>query len=521
MATSLRRTARFARTARIACASLGITLLACPQTRAADLPGWNQFRGPNGSGVAPDAQPPIRVQPKQPAWQTPIPPGKSSPVLSRDRVFLTGLDNGRLVTLAIDARSGRTLWKQPAPPVPLEPVHPSGSPAASTPCADGERVYTYFGSFGLLCHDHQGRQLWERPLPTPRSMYGVSTSPILHGDRLYLVLDDDANLPESQLSRSRLAAFDARTGATVWETPRPYNRGAWSTPILWSHDHGTNLVVLGNGRLYAYDPATGEEQWYVNGFAREPISVPVADPRHLFASVSMQGGRGDVDLDPEPFWTAMLHFDQNGDGRIGTNEITEHFTLPLRPEVPPGHPGFGIPLPSQPAERRQRQESIFRWRDKDADGFWSRAEFLADMTAPSKAGPNLIAIRPGGRGDVTESHTAWSLRNGIPEIPSPILHARRLYLLRDGGVLSCVNADTGALIYRERLGAAGQYAASPVIANDHLYAVSAQGVLTVVKTGPAFHIAHQTPLESPVAATPALDRNTLYIRTDTTLTAFR
>jgi len=216
----------------------------------------------------------------------------------------------------------------------------------------------------------------------------------------------------------------------------------------------------------------------------------------------------------------MLQFDRNGDGRIGRDEITEYFTLPLRPELPLDNPGFGLPLPNDPAKRKEAQEKIFDWRDKNHDGFWTKEEFIADMTV-GQGRPNLAAIRPGGTGDITESHVSWILRNGIPEIPSPVFHAGRLYLVRDGGTLSCVNATTGEVIYRQRLGAAGQYMASPVIANGHLYLISAKGVLTVVKCGDKFEIVHQADLKASISATPAMDQNSLYVRADDAMMAFR
>jgi outer membrane protein assembly factor BamB len=333
-------------------------------------------------------------------------------------------------------------------------------------------------------------------------------------------VDDDANLPDSKLSRSKVIALEKATGELVWETARPYNRGAWSTPMIWKHERGTDLVVLGNGRVYGYEPATGAEKWYASGFAREPIAVPVAGNGQLYISVSMQGGRGDVQLDPEPFWKAMLHFDRNGDWRIGRDEITGHFTLPFRPELPPDNPGFGLPLPSDPAKRKESQGKIFDWRDKNKDGFWTKEEFSADLTV-GLGRPNLAAIQPGGTGDITESHVRWNLRNGIPEISSPVFHSGRLYLVRDGGMLSCVNTSTGEVIYRERLGAAGQYSASAVIANEHIYLVSAKGVLTIVRTGDKFKIAHQADLKAAIAATPAIDHNSLYVRTDEAMLAFR
>jgi outer membrane protein assembly factor BamB len=491
-----------------------------PAFARADSTTWPQFRGPNGSGVANAFRPPLKVVADQAAWKKRLPPGKSSPVLWNGRIFLTGVETGRLVTVALDAGSGKVLWKRPAPEVRLARVHAANSPAASTPCADENRVYVYFGSYGLLCYDHDGRELWQKPIPTPKSMYGVATSPILHEQQLILVLDDDVDLPGSKLSRSKVVAFDKATGEPAWETPRPYNRGAWSTPMIWRHEGGPDLVVLGNGRVYGYEPATGAEKWYVSGFAREPISVPVAGDGQLYVSVSMQGGRGDVQLDPEPFWAAMLQFDRNGDDRIGRDEITEHFTLPFRPELQLGHPGFGLPLPTDPDRRQNAQNRIFDWRDRNKDGFWTKEEFTADLSV-GRGRPSLAAIRPGGTGDITESHVNWNLRRGIPEIPSPAFHAGRLYLVRDGGILSCVSAATGAVLYRERLGAAGQYCASPVIANDHLYLVSAKGVLTVVKCGETFKMVHQADLKASVAATPAMDPHSLYVRTDEALLAFR
>lgn len=481
---------------------------------------WNQFRGPNGAGKASGFRPPLKIVANQEAWKTPLPPGKSSPVLWGDRIFLTGVEEERLITLALEASSGKVLWKRQAPEVQLERIHRANSAAASTPCADEKNVYVYFGSYGLLCYDHEGIEQWKKPIPTPKSMYGVATSPILYGQRLILVVDDDANLEGSRLSRSKVIALDKTTGELIWETPRPYNRGVWSTPMVWKYQNGIDLVVLGNGRVYGYDPVTGQEKWHVSGFAREPIAVPVAGDDQLYVSVSMQGGRGDVKLDPEPFWVAMLHFDSNGDSRIGRDEITKDFTSPFRPELPVGHPGFGSPLPTDPEQRKKRQNDIFNWRDKDKDGFWTKEEFTADMKV-GRGQPNLAAIRSGGRGDITESHVKWNLRRGIPEIPSPVFQSGLLYLVRSGGFISCVRVENGEVVYRQRLGAAGQYSASPVIANDHVYFISNKGVITVVKYGEEFMVTHQVDLDASVSATPAMDRNSLYIRTDDALLAFR
>lgn len=137
--------------------------------------------------------------------------------------------------------------------------------------------------------------------------------------------------------------------------------------------------------------STGAEEWYVTGFAREPISVPGAGDGPLCVSVSMQGGRGDMRLDPEPFWTAMLRFDRNGDGRIGRDEINEHLTLPFRPELLPEHSGFGLPLPSDPVKRKQSQLKIEIIHQADFKGPIHATPFLAGKSLYVRTGKALLA----------------------------------------------------------------------------------------------------------------------------------
>src|SRR4030095_6825544 len=114
---------------------------------------WPQFRGPNASGVAEDARPPVHFGPgTNLLWKADVPPGLSAPIVWGDHVFLTALASNQLVTLAFDAGSGHELWRRAAPASGIERCHAFSSPAASSPCTDGERVYAYFGSFGLVAY---------------------------------------------------------------------------------------------------------------------------------------------------------------------------------------------------------------------------------------------------------------------------------------------------------------------------------------------------------------------------------
>ncbi len=481
---------------------------------------WNQYRGPNGSGVAKASRPPVKLSENNLAWKTDLASGLSSPVLSHKRIFLTGLANGRLVAIAVNKDNGNIVWQNQAPKVKLEKVHKASHPATPSAVVDGNRAFVYFGSFGLICYDLDGRELWKKAIPTPNTLYGMSTSPILHGDHLILVLDNDANLPGSRLSQSRIIACNKTNGEVSWEIPRPFHRSGWSTPMIWEHDLGTELVVLGNGRVSGYDMKIGSQKWFIPGFSRETISTPVAGKNILYASSSKLGGGADIRVDPLPFWEAVIHFDQNDDGKIERNEMTSHFTFPIRPELPPGHPGFGIPLPEDKRRRQERLDGIFRGVDRNRDKFWTKEEFIANMRG-GRGKPLLIAIRPGGQGDITNTHLKWELNRSIPEIPSPLFYSNLIYMVRNGGLLAAVEATNGKLLYRERLNAPGQYSASPVAANGHIYLASNRGVITVVKAGRRFEIMHQNNLINPVFATPAIDKNTLYFRTEKTLWAFR
>jgi outer membrane protein assembly factor BamB len=134
----------------------------------------------------------------------------------------------------------------------------------------------------------------------------------------------------------------------------------------------------------------------------------------------------------------------------------------------------------------------------------------------------LVAVRPGGRGDITKSHVAWKTTRGLPYVPSPLFYDGRIYLIRDGGMMSSFDAKTGAPFYlQERLEAAESYYASPVAADGRIYVVSLPGRLSVIKAGgDKPEILHQANFGERVFATPALTGNRLYFRTQTKLYGF-
>src|SRR5438093_4629149 len=181
--------------------------------RAADKGGelwWPQFRGPNSSGIG-AGKPPVDFGPGQNVkWKTAVGSGLSSPIIWAERVFLTEFDQAsqKLATVCVDRRTGSVLWRRAVAVEKIEKVHHLSSPAGPTPATDGERVYVYFGSYGLVCYDVDGNQKWERRLPLPENPYGAAASPIVAGELLVL---------NHQGKDSYLLGVNRRDGRTVWQ----------------------------------------------------------------------------------------------------------------------------------------------------------------------------------------------------------------------------------------------------------------------------------------------------------------
>src|SRR6478736_3336753 len=144
---------------------------------------WPQFRGPGGAGIAENQHPPTVLGPdKNVKWKVPTPSGISSPIVVGDKLVVTAFDDGKLYTIAYRRADGKELWRADAKATEIEKYHKTeGSPAASTPATDGQRIVSYFGSCGLVCYDLSGKELWKYELPTAVTVgnFGSSSSPIL------------------------------------------------------------------------------------------------------------------------------------------------------------------------------------------------------------------------------------------------------------------------------------------------------------------------------------------------------
>ncbi|MBI2924769.1 MAG: PQQ-binding-like beta-propeller repeat protein [Verrucomicrobia bacterium] len=450
----------------------------------AGSPAWPMFRGPNGSGVSTTAKPPVKFGPKEAVlWQVDVPWSPSSPCVWGERIYLSTFADGQLQTRAYRRADGKLLWTRVAPHETLEEYHQTaGSPASATPATDGKRVVSYFGSSGLVCYDVNGKELWQRRLPVAKTSgnFGSGTSPFITGDRVILNRDLTAG--------SSILAVSLKTGKKLWETPRPDSPTSYGTPILWRHDGLTEIVMAGSISLKTYAPSTGAERWLVRGLPCATCTTPVLGGEMLFFA---GWGPGKADA-PMPNWEGFIEKqDKNRDGWLSAEEVEG-----------------GV--------------SALKAYDMDDNGKLERTDWNAIEDMLKRGENSLLAIKPGGKGDVTATHVAWKFERGLPYVPSPLYYQGRVYLVKDGGMMSSLDAKTGQAIYtQERLkDADGTYYASPVAADGRIYVTSLNGKLTVVKAGgDKPEILHQADFGEHISATPALVEDNLYLRTQTKLYA--
>jgi outer membrane protein assembly factor BamB len=283
-------------------ASTTVLLLLTPLMRAGES-DWPQFRGPGARGVAPDAN---RIDTwsatENITWSCEIAGrGWSSPIVAGDRVFLTtavsfgeveeakkGLYFGGerkdrpsaehvWLVVCLDLASGEVLWeKEVHRGIPEKGLHIKNSYASETPVTDGKRVYAYIGNVGLFCLDFDGGLLWERRWPPVRTQaeWGTAASPTLHGDRLYLVNDNQ--------EQSFIESIDCQTGKTVWHIDRD-EKSNWATPFVWVNDQRTEIVTPGSGKTRAYD-LDGNELWQLDGSSSITIGTPYTAHGLLYVS---------------------------------------------------------------------------------------------------------------------------------------------------------------------------------------------------------------------------------------------
>lgn len=454
-------------------------LLLLTQVPASQAAPWPQFRGPNSSGRIESAEKlPTEIGPTtNVAWKIDLPPGHSSPIVFDDRLYLTAVRAEHLVTMALDRTTGRTLWEAEAPHSKLEPIHRIGSHAQASPATDGQRVVSFFGSSGLFCYDIQGKPLWKQPMGPFNNDFGAGSSPIIAGDRVILCQDHDTD--------SFLMALDKQSGKILWKTDRSEFPRNYCTPVIWEVGGKRQIVVVATLRVVGYDFETGKELWTVRGIARTSCMTPVVgDDGTLYAASWAAGGDPSESIQVTPFDEEIAKSDANKDGMLSESE-----------------------LPEGPIKMR------FSQVDRDKSGAITMAEYNYFRGLFNTGRNVVLAIKPGGEGDVTRSHVVWEQTKHLPFCASPLYYQGFVFTVKDGGILSSIDAQSGEMVKFARLPTAGDFFASPVAGNGKVYLVNDEGDLSVVSAVGKWQVLATAKFGEPVYATPALADGRIYLRT--------
>lgn len=453
---------------------------------------WSQFRGPNGTGVSATTGLPDTFGPaRNVVWKTELPPGHSSPVLTNDRVFVTGHVKEKLFVIALDRQSGKILWQKEVPRMREGRLQNVNGPASASPVTDGSNVYVFFQDFGMLSFDRDGKERWRLPLGPFNMFYGFGASPILVDDKVILPVDQD-------YPTSYLIAVDKNTGKVRWKVDRPVVISGYSTPIVYQPKQGPKQIVVPESfQLSAYSVQDGKRVWWVRGLACEMKSIASQDGEYLYINGwGFPQNQPGQQVPTVSFEEGLKRYDKDNDRQITKAEATG--TEKMDKMLNAAFEAFDM----------NRNEKL---DEKD----WE--VFRAMMASEN----GLLAIKMGGVGDQTATAIRWRYQKPVPQVPSTLLYKNVLYMINDSGILLSFDPATGNVLKQGRLhGAIDKYFSSPVAADDKVFLIGQGGQVSVLKAAGEWEVLTVNELDDECFATPAIADGRIYIRTRSALYAF-
>lgn len=357
--------------------------------------------------------------------------------------------------------------------------------------------------------------VWKAPMP------GLSGStPIIWRDRIFLNVADGDNLALWCLSKSSgevlwkqpLGGGNVKTRKQNMSSPSPVTDGRnvyvmTGTGILkgfdfngkeiWSRDIQKDYGQFGLNWGYASSPLLFEDSLYVQVLhgmkTDDPSYVMRIDKKNGKTLWKVDRLTSAIRESPDSYTTpALLRYGKTTEIVItGADCVTGHDPATGK-ELWRAN---GLNPENQPSYRIVASPIVF-------DNI---------IYAPTRIKP-LLALKAGGRGDITSSHVLWSTANG-PDVPTPVTDGKYFYVINDRGIMWCLDAKTGAELYAQQRIKPGAYSGSPVLADGKIYITNEDGLTTVVAAGPKFEVLAENPLNDYVLSSPAISDGRIYIRT--------
>ena len=393
--------------------------------RKAPAAMWTSYRNAGDSTL--DSDFPARAG-EDVAWRVPIPGyGQSTPIVWRDRTYVTSVDGEQkqtLVVSALDVDTGSVIWRRRFPATQRTTNDDMVSRAAPTPTVVGDRLVVFFESGDLFGLDHDGNVEWRRSLTREfgfvQGNHGLASSVVPATDGVILAVH--------HAGPSYLMKFDARSGETAWKIDRP-NQPSWSTPLVTTHDDVEQVIVSASGRVDAYDSETGESLWFVTGLERNNVPSPIRVGERIVVTASTAGSTMAIELG-------------------GSGDVTESHVA-WRPEgvtssfASPVHDGGCIFIVNRPgvAHCVDAASGEVRWQHRLGGGVWATP-----------------VVTPGGttfvttEGEITRLPGAERAPKDIVTSQLDVAEGQRVYGVAAAGDFALVRTGD-ALI---RLGGAGR-----------------------------------------------------------------
>jgi outer membrane protein assembly factor BamB len=361
---------------------------------------------------------------------------------------------------------------------------------------------------------------WKQPIPGK----GWS-SPVAVDGRIYLTTAVPVEGKEGELSLQALC-LEGATGSIKW-AKEVFHEGADAPRIHSKNSHASPTPLVRDGRLYVHFghmgtaclDLDGNIQWRNNDIHYVPVHGNGGSP--ILVDDALIFSCDGTDL------RCVVALDRRDGRRLWKTDRTEQ---------PAKGFSFGTPLFITVNGRQevvsQGSGVVGAYDPKTGEEIW-RVRYDGYSVVPRPVygngllyvctgfdAPKLLAIRPDGKGDVTNTHVVWSVSKNAPNSPSPLLLGDELFMVSDAGIASCLDAKTGTEIWHERLG--GHYSASPIEADGKIYFLSEEGVGVVVKAGRKFElVGSKNPLNEKALASYGVLDGSLLIRTETNLYRIR
>lgn len=260
---------------------------------------WPQWRGPQNNGVSAETGLPAKWSPTENVkWRLELPgPAPSTPVVWGDHIFLTSADGGNLVLISASS-NGKILWKKVVGAGNEDIRQGESNAAAPSPVTDGKNVWAFFGTGDLACYDFAGNEIWKFDVQDRYKKFnlywGMATSPLLDGDRLYLLL--------LHTNTQSVVALNKNTGAEIWHHQRKtdaYSESlhSYASPIMYRHNGHEFLLIHGADYITGHSLKDGSEIWRSGGLQSSVmynplyrfVATPAAAPG-LIVAPSAKGG---------------------------------------------------------------------------------------------------------------------------------------------------------------------------------------------------------------------------------------